>query len=206
MAKDKITTVIFDAGGVLISWPREEVLEDIRNELKMTNEQIEKFWRKYIFAIGKGDFSESTMWRMARAEYKFRKVYVREDLLGRKFMEIGRPYKEVLNKVVKLSKDGYKVAVLSNTNQSHTKVFRSKGILIPFKNIYLSYKFGYRKPDKKLYKLTLKKLKVKPENVIFIDDLAENIKSAKDLGMHTILANNQEQIVRDINKALYRAL
>ena len=43
-----------------------------------------------------------------------------------------------------------------------------------------------RKPDPEIYKRTLEKLNVKPEDAIFLDDFGQNLKPARDLGIHTI--------------------
>jgi putative hydrolase of the HAD superfamily len=59
-----------------------------------------------------------------------------------------------------------------------------------------------RKPELKIYRLTLKKLKVKPEECIFIDDKEKNLKPAKKLGIKTVLAKNPKQVIRDVCKIL----
>ena len=59
-----------------------------------------------------------------------------------------------------------------------------------------SAEVGMRKPDKKIYELALKKLDevnrqqggngLEAEDVIFLDDIGENLKTAKEMGMQTI--------------------
>ena len=43
-----------------------------------------------------------------------------------------------------------------------------------------------RKPNPEIYRRTLEKLNVKPEDAIFLDDFGQNLKPAKELGIHTI--------------------
>ena len=45
---------------------------------------------------------------------------------------------------------------------------------------------GMRKPEERIYKLTLEKLDVDPQNCVFLDDLGMNLKPAKELGIKTI--------------------
>ncbi|KAK4047841.1 hypothetical protein OIV83_005184 [Microbotryomycetes sp. JL201] len=45
---------------------------------------------------------------------------------------------------------------------------------------------GLRKPDPKFYQLALEKLDVKPEEVVFLDDIGHNLVAAKKLGIKTI--------------------
>ena len=42
------------------------------------------------------------------------------------------------------------------------------------------------KPDEKIYRLLLDKYDLKPEETLFIDDIAENIEAAGKIGIDTI--------------------
>ena len=59
-----------------------------------------------------------------------------------------------------------------------------------------------RKPDSKIYKIALKKLKVRPEEAVFIDDKHENVNSAKKLGIHGIIFKNNKQTINELEKIL----
>ena len=54
-----------------------------------------------------------------------------------------------------------------------------------FSYTFESSKIGMRKPEIEIYKYVIKKLKVNPENILFIDDLGINLKPAKIIGMKT---------------------
>ena len=59
-----------------------------------------------------------------------------------------------------------------------------------------SAQIGLRKPDRKIYELTVEKLNqysrqsggsgIKAEDIVFLDDIGENLKAAKEIGMRTI--------------------
>ena len=66
-----------------------------------------------------------------------------------------------------------------------------------FFDVYVaSAEVGMRKPSKEIYELTLRRLSdydkqkggpgIKPEDVVFLDDIGENLKTAKEVGMRTI--------------------
>jgi epoxide hydrolase-like predicted phosphatase len=86
-----------------------------------------------------------------------------------------------------LKSEGLKVAVLTN----NYFIDRAKtGITTPlnpkyFDEIFESCKIGLRKPDPKVFQYVLDKLRVKPEEAIFVDDIGTNLKSAKSLGITT---------------------
>ena len=52
-----------------------------------------------------------------------------------------------------------------------------------------SCKVGYRKPHPKIYEICLKELGVPPEEIVFLDDMGGNLKSAKNIGIRTIKVN-----------------
>eukprot|EP00929_Paragymnodinium_shiwhaense_P099484 TRINITY_DN61150_c0_g1_i1.p1 TRINITY_DN61150_c0_g1~~TRINITY_DN61150_c0_g1_i1.p1 ORF type:complete len:240 (-),score=37.15 TRINITY_DN61150_c0_g1_i1:139-858(-) len=49
---------------------------------------------------------------------------------------------------------------------------------------------GFSKPDPRMYELALQTLKVEAHEAAFLDDLGQNLKPAKAMGIHTILVKN----------------
>ena len=102
----------------------------------------------------------------------------------------------------KLKEKGYKIAILSD--QWHV----SKEALMPerytsrFDAVVVSCDVGLRKPNPKIYKLTLKKLGLKPAQTLFIDNQQWNLQPAKKLGMKTILFRNTSQAIDNTKKLL----
>lgn len=86
--------------------------------------------------------------------------------------------------------------ILSNTNSLHIEVVRKKWkIFDNFDYLFFSYEIGYAKPDRRIYQFVAEKLGVVPEQVIFIDDLEENVSSAKEFGFVTHLFENWEKLL-----------
>lgn len=198
----KIKAVVFDVGGVLMYWSRRAIYEDLKRELGFNDQTIDIFWKKYVHPFGKGKVSEAELWRQASHELGIRLVKSDENLLGRTFARTIKPYKEVLEYAASLRNRGFKIAALSNTNEVHAKYMRRIGVFQPFDYVCLSNEVGVRKPDPKIYELVLEKLKVKPEETIFIDDTPEHVEAAKKMGMRPILARNPQKIIEDINTEL----
>jgi len=61
---------------------------------------------------------------------------------------------------------------------------------------------GFSKPNKEIFLLVLKKLQVKPQECLFIDDYKNNILAAESLGMKAI----QFISSTDLKKKLRRVL
>lgn len=95
---------------------------------------------------------------------------------------------------------GVAVYGFSNTNEIHAKVNEERGLFTIFKKVFLSYKLGVRKPDKRAFEAVLREINFQPEEVIFIDDREENVKSARELGIHALQYRSYEQLVENLKK------
>jgi putative hydrolase of the HAD superfamily len=94
-----------------------------------------------------------------------------------------------------LRTQGYRLALLSNTNPIHIDEVRRR--LGPFgygefarcfERIFYSYEMGLRKPDPAIYAAVDRELGIaSPAEVLFVDDNAANIASAAKHGWGTIL-------------------
>lgn len=99
----------------------------------------------------------------------------------------------------KLKKD-YKIAILSDQWYLSKDVFAKKKNMKKFDLVILSCDVGIRKPNLKIYQLLIKKLKLKPSEIVFIDNREFNLKPAKKLGIKTILFKNNRKLIKDFKK------
>ncbi len=70
-----------------------------------------------------------------------------------------------------------------------------------FDHVIESSKVGLRKPDPRIYALMCEGLDVDPKHCIYIDDLGINLKPARQMGMTTIKAVSEDQILKDLAAA-----
>ena len=107
---------------------------------------------------------------------------------------------DVFNLIKKLKKN-YKIALLSNQIEDWLEeVIKEKNFKEVFDVIVTSYQFKIAKPDIRIFKETIKKLGVKPEECIYIDDLKKNRPPVKELGMKFILFKNYSQLKKELKK------
>ncbi len=77
--------------------------------------------------------------------------------------------------------------MLSNTNEVHWKYLLEKYKLANYVQGYLtSFEAAAMKPDPKIYLKFTDKFGFKENEILFIDDLKENIEAAQEHGWHTI--------------------
>lgn len=95
------------------------------------------------------------------------------------------------------NKKKFRLFLLSNTNPLHFNCIRIK---FPYINLVekfiLSYKLGFTKPDRRIYKTLLEKYKLVPAETLFIDDLEINCSGAEKFGIKTILYKDYSSFAR----------
>lgn len=112
--------------------------------------------------------------------------------------------------IAELKKE-YKTYLLSNTNNIHLNKIRSiYSYFSPadffnqcFDLEFYSHEMACRKPDKLIFEKVLQAIQIAPKHIIFVDDLLENINTAKSLGFHT-LHINAETTLFDLKALLDR--
>ena len=109
-----------------------------------------------------------------------------------------------INFLLKELKKNYRIIALSNTNIIHKRVWREKykDTMDQFEKIFSSHEINTRKPESEPYLIALDYLKMKPEEVIFLDDKEENIEPAKTLGMKTITVKSPIQMRKELNEII----
>lgn len=100
--------------------------------------------------------------------------------------------KESVDLLDKLSKQGYHLFLLSNTNSIHIDValrrwsnVSSNDIYYYFKHVYLSHEIEMRKPDPEIFKYVCEQQGLNPSETLFIDDSIQHIEGAKSIGLKT---------------------
>lgn len=103
---------------------------------------------------------------------------------------------------------GRRVGILSNTCEAHWDwITRQAYPLLrePFHAEILSYQVGAMKPDPEIYEAAERAAGVAPEEILFLDDRAENVAAARHRGWHAVTCLGGEQAaqaIRDSGLAL----
>lgn len=79
-----------------------------------------------------------------------------------------------------------KTALLSNASPHLMHLLEQMTVTDVFDEIVISGIVGVQKPDPAIYRIVLDRLRLAPEETIFVDDFVQNIQAAERLGMHTL--------------------
>jgi putative hydrolase of the HAD superfamily len=101
---------------------------------------------------------------------------------------------ELLSRLAQLRTDSLSLASnqerwrgdqITNVYAQHTCINR----------IYLSHTIGYRKPELEYFKYILNDLNASPKEVVFVDDMLENVSAARSIGIIAIHYKNNSQLL-----------
>ncbi|HSX17960.1 MAG TPA: HAD-IA family hydrolase [Candidatus Saccharimonadales bacterium] len=114
------------------------------------------------------------------------------------------PHRKVRKLAKELRRQGFKTGILSNIFLTAAWFLNLVGAYRGFDPIILSFKEKIAKPNAGIYEIAIERLNVRPEEIIFVDNLEENIVTAEKLGMKAVLAKSSDQVIEDIKKILLR--
>ncbi len=201
-----IDTIILDFGGVLYKTPNLDKLKKWQKLLGMADDpevtllisdpsNSPMFWD-----VMNGKLKEDDMWAMIGERWhispKISKRFFR-NVMSKKRLN------KALVKFIQPLREKYKTAILSNAgDKTRMTMERVFGLNSLVDEIIISAEEGVSKPDRELYEIALERLKAKPENCIFIDDLIENVNAAIALGIKAIHHLDNEQTIASITSLL----
>jgi len=198
----KIDTVIFDFGGVLIDWnPAYVYLKEFRGDTEKMNHFLNTIcsWEWNENQDAGYLIQQATEERVAlfpKHERLIRMYYERwKDMLGYEHTETVELLKQL--------KERGKHKLLGLTNWSHETfpvALERFNFLSWFDGIVVSGVEKMKKPDARIYQLTLDRYDVTAENAVFIDDKQENVEAAKKVGIHGIHHKGAQQLKNELKQ------
>ena len=195
-----IEAVIFDWGGVLIKHPKASLIAYFSNSLGVNEEAYNPMYEKFLPEFEKGMISEDTWWENVCSELGVKKPN-NQSLWWEAFRHSYDPIEEMFSLASHLKEREFKVALLSNSELPSMRYFYEQQYDM-FDVTVFSCAERMRKPEKRIYEVTLKRLGVQANEAIFIDDKQENINAAKELGIYGILFVNPDQVKKELTSVL----
>jgi epoxide hydrolase-like predicted phosphatase len=195
---ETIKSVIFDWGGVLIEDPAPGLMRYCAKALCVAREDCIKVHSKFADDFHKGLICEDEFWGKICSELNVPKPKVRSLWIDA-FKAAYVPRADMFSMAATLKENGYRTAVLSNTEVPAMQYFHEQRYDI-FDVLVFSCAEGVKKPDRKIYELTLEKLGSQPEQSVFIDDNPEYINGATKVGINTVLFQNIDQVKDELGQ------
>ena len=202
-----IQNIIFDLGGVIINLDQSRTIESFSRASDISFRGIYEGKDQELFhALEMGKVSSMEFFKEIRRQTGFKGSEI-ELMNAWNAMLLDVP-EERLEALVEM-KHNYNTFLLSNTNEPHIEAIELelenehgiKNFDDYFDKVYYSCRLGIRKPDKEIFELVLNENKLKPEETVFIDDSAQHVKAAGELGINAFLLQ-KNMSVNDLLKQL----
>jgi epoxide hydrolase-like predicted phosphatase len=182
----------------LIEDPAPGLIQYCAKALCVAREDYIKAQSKFADDFHKGLICEDDFWGKICSELNVPKPKI-PSLWTEAFKAVYLPRADMYSMAASLKENGYRTAVLSNTELPTMQYFHELRYDM-FDVLVFSCAEGVQKPDRKIYELTLEKLGSGPEQAIFIDDKQEYIDGAKEVGINTVLFQNIDQVKDELNR------
>lgn len=207
-----IRAVLWDFGGVLTTSPFDAfnryeaergIPKDFIRGINATNPETNAWARLESSAISLAEFDAAFELESRAAGHSIRGQAVIDLLSG--------DLRPRMVNVLTQCKERFKVACLTNNVRSGEgpgmartteRAAQMQRVMDLFDVVIESSKEGIRKPNPAFYLRACERLRIRPQDAVFLDDLGINLKPAKDLGMTTIKVTSEDQAIRDLANAV----
>jgi putative hydrolase of the HAD superfamily len=155
-----------------------------------------------LYALERGEISEAEFQRRLESRLEGRFDF---EHLRRLYFERLEPNREMIEFVRELRGRGLRTALCTNNVREWEPLWRSK---LPeldevFEVVVDSAFVGSRKPERKIYDITLERLGgVKPQECVFVDDIDVNCEGARELGMHPVRFEETSRAIAEVEALL----
>ena len=193
--KRSVRAVVFDYGNVLCL---EQTLEDMKGMALVCgipHERFSELYWKLRPPYDRGDIDGTTYWTavVGQQELGLNRDQI-ATLIKLDSESITRPNQGAVQWANLLHHEGFPLTLLSNMplelSRHVTKSFPS---LSTFEYLIYSCDYGSIKPELAIYRKCLELLKAAPQDILYLDDRAENVEAAARLGINSVLFDTVEK-------------
>jgi putative hydrolase of the HAD superfamily len=206
-----IEAVISDFGGVLTA-PMIDSFTAFQDSSGISLEQLGvamgKLWERQgshpLFELETGRMAEARFLELMSQQLSSQLgCEVTLNGFGERYFAHLHPNEPMIEYMRALRERGYKLAICTNNVREWERFWRAKLPVDEIFDVVVDSAFvGARKPEPRIYEITLERLGVAPEAALLIDDLELNCDGARAVGIEAIWFRSTEQAIADIEAAV----
>ncbi|MCD8037743.1 MAG: HAD family phosphatase [Lachnospiraceae bacterium] len=199
-----IKNVIFDVGNVLVDFCWRELMDDLKlpEDLKGVFEGT-VFGSHWWGELDRGVRDEDEILAMLREDNR---EHCREfDLIWSNRDKLVKPYDYTLEMIDALKERGLKIYLLSNYPKNLFTLHAESGCFPFLDRVDGKVVSGFVKlvkPDREIYEYLLRKYDLRAEECVFLDDRADNVEAARELGITGILFEGYRQALGELERII----
>ncbi len=207
----EIKAVVSDFGGVLTT-PLIQSFMAFQDQTGIGTETLGKAMQAAAEANGEHPLFEMERGEITEAAFLELLTDQLEPLLGHRpemhrfkeiYFEALEPNPPMIELMAELRDAGFQMAMLTNNVREWEPLWRS---MLPvdeiFETVVDSGFVGCRKPESKIYRLTLERIGREAAECLFVDDVLVNVEGARKAGLQAVHFQDNEQAIPEIRAAL----
>jgi len=178
--------ILFDIGNVLVRYDHQRTMTALADLYHADPVQLSTFYNQIGRQFGVGEITPTQVVDMLNS--RFNTSHSLEEFTKAFCAGLMRDDAALAYAVALQVEDELAVGAISNTNAVHVAWLDDRAPeLNEFELVIMSNEVGLRKPDPEIYELAMEILNASPAQILYVDDLAENVEAARQLGMSAIL-------------------
>lgn len=194
-----VRAVVFDFGGVMTTSVMPERLKPLTDSLGISWNMIEKGFARYRCQHDAGFFTLAEMYAKIWADAG---ISISPADLNR-IVEVDRSSwlyrnERTLAWMKSLKSVGYGIGILTNMSPEFAPLFRKhfKDFIALSDAMVISGEEKLYKPQREIYDLLRERIRLPSDELLFIDDVAANVRGAEAAGWHAIQFISNDQVER----------
>ena len=206
-----VEAIISDFGGVLTS-PLLEGFSGVMQSSGVSLESLGKAMASIAERQGSNPLFELETGRVTEAAF-FDAIseqlsaesgsHVSLDGFGERYFQQLTPNEPMIEYMRELRGRGHKMAICTNNIREWEAHWRAMLPVDEIFDVVVDSAFvGSRKPEPRIYEITLERLGATPDQAVFVDDVEVNCEGARQLGITAIRFRSTEQAIEQIEAAL----
>jgi putative hydrolase of the HAD superfamily len=208
---NQIEAIISDFGGVLTS-PLVDSFVGVLDSSGVSLEELGKAMAAVAERAGSNPLFELETGRLGEAEFmgsiseelsERRGSRIELSGFGERYFRHLQPNERLIDYMRGLRERGYKLAICTNNVREWEARWRAMLPVDEIFDVVVDSAFvGSRKPEPRIYEITLERLGTAPAATLFVDDVEINCQAARELGMTAVHFRTTEQAIEEIAAAL----
>ena len=197
-----IKAIIFDLGGVYFTDGTSKAVQKVSKKYNLNSQEVSDFFgtKNNIGRLYRqGKLTSKEFWEEFEKQFG---IKVNKEDLTKQWILCYKPIQGNVDLIEKLRKNGLKIYFLSDNVKERSDTLQKKfKFLENFNDGIFSHKVGLTKSDGiKVFRIAIQKTRNKPNEIIFIDDKEDYVKTAKSLGMNAIHFKNTKQLKKELKQ------
>lgn len=181
-----IKTIVYDYGGVISKKQNKELINKMCKILNIPAEQFFSFYTKERRDYDSALIDAKTYWtktiQLMDGQIELKDMDKLIELDIKSWLDMNSETIEYIKSI----KDQIKLAILSNITFEVLEEIKNLYWIHYFDTKIFSCEEKFSKPGDEIYNICLKRVKVEPQHILFIDDSKENLNAAQKMGINIL--------------------